>query len=162
MVEASGIKRLARPASPEPSVSTIAVAGRKAYIHEGAVWLAKADGRPAPALLVDGVWRLYEVKDGSVLLRPAFPGLFAGRPDDPNLLLIADPAGRWVLRVEGVRASASLWADVSKPVHAAALGDGVAAASFKDGKVAVRRRDGASFVVQGLDRVEARRLPGGI
>lgn len=150
VIEDKGVKRLARPAALEPAVSTIAVAGRKAYNHEGALWLAKAEGRPAPALLVDGVWRLYEVKGStsasSVTLRPAFPGMFAGKPDDPNLILIADPAARFVARVEGTRASGWLWADPAKPRSVASLGDGVANVLFAKDKTIVVRRDGSVSV----------------
>ena len=158
MVVENGAKRLDRPAAVEPAVSTIAVAGRKAYVNDVALWLAKADGRPAPALLVDGVWRFYEVSGGtaaaSVTLRPAFPGMFSGRPDDPNLVYHADPAAGWIVRVEGTRMSGSLWADAAKPRFAGNLGERVSGAAFS--------RDGKSLVVKRLDGVETRSLPGGI
>lgn len=151
VVEEKGIRRLARPAAIEPAVSTIAVAGRKAYVNDGALWLAKAEGRTAPSLLVDGVWRLYEIKGStsaaSVTLSPTFPGMFAGKPDDPNLLLIADPSARWVVRVEGVRQTASLWADAAKPKFLRALGDGVETVLFGKDKTTVVRRDGSVSAV---------------
>lgn len=157
VVVQDGVRRLAAPPAAEPALppdgasATAEVNGvrwrresdrRWLYSHDGAWWLPARDGRTLPSLLVGGVYRTYELKDGAVVLRPAFPGMFQGRADDPTLVLFADPAGKLLVQVSGNRADGALWADVEKPKRLASLGSDIRAVSFKDARVAVTRRDG--------------------
>ena len=135
LVEKDGRRRLPAPAEPEP-------AAPDAYFHDGAWWLPARDGRSHPSLKAGGIYWLYEVREGDVRLRPAFPGPFRGRADDPTLALYVDASGGLLVQTYGDRGEALLWADASAPRRVAALGDRAAAAAFGDGVVVLRRRDG--------------------
>lgn len=133
LVAVDGRKRLPEPLAEEPA---------KEYQHDGARWLPARDGRKLPSLKAGGIWWLYETKPKAVVLRPAFPGMFRGRADDPSIVMFAAKDGSLLVQTYGDRAQASLWKDAAAPAKVASLGEDVADAEFEETRVRIRRRGG--------------------